>query len=155
MDINIPGVGSFHLTNVVFDLNGTLAVDGSINDDVKQRIRKLSQQFHVVIASSDIHNTLTALAKELDVDYYILKSGEIAPQKAAIVRQLGANSTIAVGNGTNDWQMLREAAIGIAVVGKEGASLKAATNADILVTGAADAIDCILNPVRLIATLRF
>ncbi len=154
MDIDIPGVGSFHLNHVVFDLNGTLALDGKIPDDVKRRIQDLSKQYHVVIASSDLHNTLTPLAEELGVEFHVLRGDEVAPQKAALVRALGARQTIAVGNGSNDWQMLREAAVGIVIVGCEGASAKAAANADILVTCVKDAIDCILNPLRLIATLR-
>ncbi|NPV75665.1 MAG: ATPase P [Anaerolineae bacterium] len=154
MDVNIPGVGSFHLHNVVFDLNGTLALDGKIPADVKRRIRDLSKQCRVVITSSDIHTTLASLAEELGVEYHVLRGDEVAPQKAALVRALGASQTIAVGNGSSDWQMLREAAVGIVVVGTEGASVKAAANADILVTCAVDAIDCILNPLRLVATLR-
>lgn len=154
MDINIPELGSFTLKHVVFDLNGTLAVDGEINEDIKQQIRRLAMQYHVVIASSDIHDNLASLAQELGVEHYILKSGEIAPQKAAVIRKLGPGETVAIGNGTNDWQMLREAAIGIAIVGREGASTKAISNADILVTDAADAMDLLLKPVRLIATLR-
>lgn len=155
MDINIPGVGSFHLQNVIFDLNGTLAVDGKISEDIRQRIKKLSRQYRVVIASSDIHNNLETLAKELGVEAHILKSGEIAPQKAELMRQMGADITIAVGNGSNDWQMLREAALGIVVIGKEGASTKALLNADVIVPGIEEAIDCILTPLRLIATLRY
>lgn len=154
MDINIPELGSYTLKHVVFDLNGTLAVDGQINENIKQKIRRLAAQFHVVIASSDIHNNLASLAQELGVEYHILKSGEIAPQKAAVIRSLGSEETVAVGNGTNDWQMLREAAVGIAVIGREGAGTKAVSNADILVTDAADAMDLLLEPVRLIATLR-
>ncbi len=154
MDVDIPGVGLLQLQNVVFDLNGTLAVDGKISALVRECIQNLSRKFHVVIASSDIHHTLAALAKDLDVEYHILTQGEIAPQKAALVRALGAKQTVAVGNGSNDWQMLQEAAIGIAVIGTEGASAKAVGAADILVTSPIDAIDCLLNPLRLSACLR-
>jgi len=154
MDIEVPGVGSFHLNNVVFDLNGTLAVDGKVPGEVKQRIRELSKHYRVVIASSDLHNTLASLAEELGAEFHILRGDEVAPQKAALVRALGARQTIAIGNGSNDWQMLREAAVGIAIIGKEGASAKAAANADILVSSVIDAMDCILSPLRLIATLR-
>lgn len=154
MDLVIPGVGSLCLNNVIFDLNGTLAVDGDIPVEVKQRIQDLVKQYRVVIASSDLHNRLALLAAELGVEFHVLHGDEIAPHKAALVRSMGAHQTIAVGNGSNDWQKLREAAVGIVIVGNEGASAKAAANADVLVTDVMDAIDCILNPLRLIATLR-
>ncbi|MCC6147016.1 MAG: HAD family hydrolase [Anaerolineaceae bacterium] len=154
MEIDIPGVGFLRLQNVVFDLNGTLAVDGKVSAPVRECIQNLSRKFHVVIASSDIHHSLAALAKDLGVEFHILTQGEIAPQKAALVRALGAEQTVAVGNGTNDWQMLQEAAVGIVIIGTEGASTKAVRAADLLVTSPMDAINCLLNPLRLTASLR-
>jgi len=45
-------------------------------------------------------------------------------------------------------------ALGIAVLGKEGLSLAAMKHADLVVKGISDAIDLLLKPKRLIATLR-
>lgn len=50
--------------------------------------------------------------------------------------------------------MLREAALGIAVVGREGAACAAVRAAEIVVTRIQDALDLFLMPTRLIATLR-
>ncbi len=60
----------------------------------------------------------------------------------------------AVGNGANDVEMLREAELGIAVLGYEGLAKGAADAADILVTSVHDALDLLLRPTRLLATLR-
>ena len=50
--------------------------------------------------------------------------------------------------------MLREAALGIAVVGGEGAAAAALREADVVVTDVLAALDLLLNPRRLMATLR-
>jgi soluble P-type ATPase len=50
--------------------------------------------------------------------------------------------------------MLKEAAIGIAVVGPEGASAAALQQADVVTRSIIDALDLLLNPRRLVATLR-
>jgi P-type E1-E2 ATPase len=154
MVYDIPGYGKYDIQNVVFDLNGTLAIDGSISEAVAKKIKQLSMQFRVVIASSDIHNNLAPLAESLGVEYHCLKEEEITSKKAALVRELGAERTIAVGNGNNDREMLKTAAIGIAILGREGASSAAILNADLAVNSPEDAIDCVLIPKRMIANLR-
>jgi soluble P-type ATPase len=50
--------------------------------------------------------------------------------------------------------MLEEAALGIAVLGPEGLAVPALLAADVLVASIEDALDLLLNPRRLIATLR-
>jgi soluble P-type ATPase len=67
---------------------------------------------------------------------------------------LGTSKTIAIGNGSNDESMVREAAVGIAVVGQEGAAARTVLAADIVVNDIRDALDLLLSPARLIATLR-
>jgi soluble P-type ATPase len=50
--------------------------------------------------------------------------------------------------------MLREAALGIAVIQAEGAASASILESDILVRDVRDALDMLLEPARLIATLR-
>jgi soluble P-type ATPase len=50
--------------------------------------------------------------------------------------------------------MLKAAAIGIAVVGTEGAATEAVFAADVVTNNIADAFELLLKPKRLIATLR-
>jgi soluble P-type ATPase len=49
---------------------------------------------------------------------------------------------------------LKEAALGIAVLGDEGLSVSAMQNADLVVKNISDALDLFLKPKRLTATLR-
>ena len=83
-----------------------------------------------------------------------LKEGEEASQKAAFVRELGPEKTIAVGNGYNDHLMVKEAILGIAVIGREGAAKETIENADLVVTDVLYALELILKPLRHRATLR-
>jgi soluble P-type ATPase len=55
----------------------------------------------------------------------------------------------------NDSLMMKKAALGIIVIGEEGASVKAINNADIVVKDIHDALDLLLNKIRIKATLRF
>ncbi len=154
MDLKIPGYGEFQIEHVVFDLNGTLAVDGLIPENVRTRIRELTERLNVIIASADTHGNLQAVADSLGVECLEPGPGPTTRRKLALVKRLGPASTIAIGNGANDVEILREAAIGIAVIGPEGASPRALLSADIIVNDISDALDCLLNPLRMTATLR-
>ena len=50
--------------------------------------------------------------------------------------------------------MLMSAAVGIAVLGEEGLASSAHQAADILARGIMEALDLLLNPIRITATLR-
>jgi P-type E1-E2 ATPase len=96
-----------------------------------------------------------AIDRELEIEAVRTEFGTPeAWQKAELVRRLGSDSTVAIGNGANDAQMLKEAAIGIAVVGPEGASAATVQQADVVTRSIVDALDLLLNPRRLVATLR-
>jgi soluble P-type ATPase len=61
---------------------------------------------------------------------------------------------VAIGNGRNDRKMLDVAALGIAVCGAEGAAAETLQAGDIVVGRIVDALDLLLHPKRLMATLR-
>jgi soluble P-type ATPase len=61
---------------------------------------------------------------------------------------------VAFGNGANDVGMLRLTTIGIAIITSEGVAPRALQAADVLVQSPIDALDLLLYPKRLIATLR-
>ena len=52
-----------------------------------------------------------------------IKKGNEAQQKMDYVTHLGAENVIALGQGANDAKMLKEAAIGIAVMSLEGLAI--------------------------------
>lgn len=67
---------------------------------------------------------------------------------------MGAAGVAAIGNGANDAKMLETAALGIAVLGPEGLAVETLHAANVVVPHINDALDLLLKPVRLIATLR-
>ena len=61
---------------------------------------------------------------------------------------------MAIGNGSNDVAMLRDAGLGLAVLGPEGLALDALTAADLVVPDIVAALELLEDPARLVATLR-
>ncbi len=152
--VEIPGHGELCLGAVLLDYNGTLAVDGRIADPVRDRLVRLGERVRVVVATADTFGTVRAELEGTDVEVRVLTPGFQSVQKEKILEHLGPATTVAVGNGANDHRMLARAALGIAVLGREGAALESLRRARVVVAGPRDALDLLLEPRRLVATLR-
>jgi len=151
----IPNYKRLEIENILLDINGTIQFSGKISEELKQKIIELKQKFQIILISADTRGNLKEIASELGVNYEKLtKKRSEREQKEKIVEKYNKENTIAIGNGNNDELMLKKAALGIAIIGSEGASIKAITSADIIVTNPIDAIDLILDEKKLIATLR-
>jgi P-type E1-E2 ATPase len=151
--IDLPGT-AFSLENLVLDVNGTIAFDGEPVPGVREALTVLASDLRAVAITADTRGTARQLAGDLSIDVHVISPGDEAAQKAAFVRELGPDSVVAIGNGANDEEMLREAAIGIAVLGTEGASAAALAAADVVVFDIMDALGLLAEPRRLVATLR-
>jgi soluble P-type ATPase len=154
LEIDIPGRGSLALEHLLLDVNGTIAAGGALVPGVAESLASLGSVLHAVAVTADTHGTAPVLRAEAGIDVSVIVPGDEAAQKQALLRELGADRTVAIGNGANDELMLREAAVGIAVIGAEGAARAALDAADIVVTNIADALAMLLEPRRLVATLR-
>jgi P-type E1-E2 ATPase len=152
--ITIPGRGNYRLSNLVLDLNGTIALDGELIEGVEDRLRRLDGLLKLFVVSADTFGSASSLIKKLKAEIHLVKKGEEAAQKLALVEKLGRDKTICIGNGANDTAMLTGAAIGIGIIGREGASVTAITGADVVVTDINAALELLLNTDRLVATLR-
>lgn len=154
LEVAIPGGKIFRIKNLLLDLNGTLALDGCLLDGVEERLSKLRDYLKVYIMTSDTFGSAETLKQSLDVQFVPMEAGYGMVQKLDFLSHIGETNTVAIGNGSNDALMLKEAAIGICVIGKEGASWDAIKNSDIIVGDINDALEMLLNPKRIIATLR-
>ena len=154
LHMEIPGKGIYTIEFLVLDMNGTIATDGRISAKVKDKINLLAKRLRVYILSADTRGDAQARLDRTKAEFVKIDEGEEAPQKERFVRGLGPERTIAVGNGYNDHLMVREAALGIAVIGREGAAQQTVANADVVVNDILDALDLILKPLRHRATLR-
>jgi soluble P-type ATPase len=151
IQIDIPHRGLIRLQHAVFDVNGTLAVDGVPLPGVADLLKELSGHLTIHALTAGTHGNIPMLEKTFGFPLRIISTGE---EKTHYVEQLGPASVIAFGNGVNDIGMLRLAAIGVAVLAGEGVASGALQAADVLVSGPLEAIELLLQPKRLIATLR-
>ncbi len=149
--IDIPQRGILELEHAVFDINGTLAVDGNVIPGVAERLRALGELLSIHALTAGSHGNLVEIERTLGIPLRRIATGE---EKYQFVQQLGPAKVVAIGNGMNDVGMLRVAALGIAVLAGEGVATMACQSADVLALGPLDAIDLLLKPKRLIATLR-
>jgi P-type E1-E2 ATPase len=139
----------------VLDVNGTLTQDGVLLDGVTERLGQIRESLSVHLLSADTFGRLDQITEQLGVQARRLRAGEPEPaQKAEYVRALGLASVVAIGNGANDAEMLSEAAIGVAIIGPEGVAIEAIRAADVVVGSITTALDLLLFPKRLVATLR-
>jgi len=153
MIVDVPGRAPLDIRHLALDLNGTLATDGLVPGEVAERVRWLTAGLTVHILTADTFGTASRLAG-LGVQLTVLSPGDQVAAKAAAIRVLGTAHTAAIGNGMNDEAMLREATLGILVIGREGAAVRSLLAADVVVRSIEDALDLFRFPKRLIASLR-
>lgn len=154
LTLNIPGAAPLELEHLVLDYNGTLAEDGDVIEGVEWRLQALSESLAIHLITADTFDTVAEAWGSLGCKVSIVPPTEQHVAKRDYVRELGAEKVVAVGNGRNDGLMLEEAGLGIAVIQTEGAAKEAILAADVIVTDIADALDLLLNPLRIMATLR-
>jgi P-type E1-E2 ATPase len=139
------------LTHALFDFNGTLAVDGRVGHAVTARLARVAELLTCVVASADTHGTLAASG--LPVRWQRVVEGR---EKAAIVQawQREGGRVAVIGNGRNDVEALRLADLALVVAGQEGVHRLALEAADAVFRSPVAALDALLHPARLVATLR-
>lgn len=143
------------LKHLVMDLNGTIALDGTPLPGVGDVLAKISNSLDIHLVTADTFNTAKHLGPALSCTVHRLETeAPGGPAKAKFVRELGAQGVAAIGNGVNDVMMFREAALSIAVIGPEGAAAEAVAAADIVVGDPVAGLKLLLNPRRILATLR-
>jgi P-type E1-E2 ATPase len=152
--LDIPGREILELEHLVLDLNGTIALDGEVLAGVPERLAALSESLVVHLVTADTRGQAAAIAGQLKVRLVLVTPGDEAEQKRALVERLGAKRAVAIGNGANDAEMLQAAALGIAVLGPEGLAGEALRAADVVMVSIHEALDLLLHPRRLAATLR-
>ena len=154
IEINIPGRSPLRLEHLVTDVNGTLAVDGQLIPGVAKQIGALSDQLTIHLLTADTHGRQALINQQLNLTAVRIQPGNEAEQKAEYVRQLGADSVAALGQGANDALMLDAAALGICVMAQEGVAVETLSASDLLLPNITAALELLDKPLRLIATLR-
>jgi soluble P-type ATPase len=151
LSVPIPGRAELRLEHLLVDVNGTLTNRGVLLEFVTSRLERLRDILEIRLVSADTFGTLDAIAGRLQVAAVRAGSGE---DKLRVLDELGRDRCAVIGNGANDVLVLEAAAVSFAVFGPEGASAAALRCADVVCASAADALDLLLDPKALSATLR-
>ena len=154
IEVNIPGYKVLRIEHLVLDHNGTLAVDGILIEGVKKRLEELSRVLQIHVVTADTFGKARSQLEGTPCELTVLPTGDQDLGKLAFVKRLGSDRTACIGNGRNDCLMLKEAALGIAVILAEGAAAVTLNSADVVCTSILSALELLQNPLRLTATLR-
>lgn len=154
LKIHIPGHKLLELKYLAIDFNGTMALDGKLLPGVSELLNQVAEKLDIYVISADTFGTVDKELKGLRCKINLISEQNQGYTKQQFIKQLGAKNVVAVGNGRNDQLMLETAALSMCVIQQEGASLGAVNSADIVMFSIIDAIKILLNPLRLVATLR-
>ena len=153
LNISIPGREDLSLGHLILDYNGTIAEDGEIIEAIRPRLAELSKSLSISVITADTHGTATKKCEGLPVQVLVFPTTQVGAIKAAEAKKLGGG-VVTIGNGFNDISMSEVADLSICVMGKEGCCAKLLLCTDVVVTSIEDALDLLLKPARLRATLR-
>jgi P-type E1-E2 ATPase len=155
VSIDIPGKGKMNIENLVLDFNGTIAYDGNIKNGIRGKIQRVHEMgINIYILTADTYHQAAEQCKDMPVTLEIFDVDNAALSKREIVNNIDSKLTMTIGNGNNDVEMFEESILSVAVIGDEGCAVKAIFAADIITNNIDDAIDLLLNPHRIKATLR-
>ncbi len=154
LSLDIPGFNPLRLENLIIDYNGTLACDGELLPGTRERLRELAAALEIHVLTADTFGKVRQQLEDLPLEIQVLEGSPEDRAKLTYLQKLGPSVTVAIGNGRNDRLMLHSAALGIAVIGPEGASREAVESAHLMVHGIDTALDLLRRPLRIKATLR-
>jgi len=151
LHVSVPTGEDLWLEHLVLDVNGTLTDRGRPIEAAARVLAELRDELALHVLSADTFGTAENVARELRAEFRRITSGN---DKVNYVQRLGPHKCVAVGNGRNDAPMLKTAALGIAVIGPEGAHARAVAAADVLTRSVEEALALLADPRALTATLR-
>ena len=154
IELNIPGHGQIELEHLVCDVNGTLAVDGNLQDGLVRSLSAIKDRLTLHLLTADTHRRQKTIDHQLNLKAVRVQPGDEVLQKAEYVRRLGAGRVAAIGQGANDAAMLKAARLGICVLSLEGVAVETLMAADLVVPDIFSALDLLEKPLRIVASLR-
>jgi soluble P-type ATPase len=154
IQISIPNTKTYSFEHLVLDLNGTLSCDGDLIPGVEDQLIGLSNKINIHILTADTFGQGMAQTKDINCFTKILQTNNQSLEKQDYVISLDSSKCVCIGNGYNDHLMVKVAVVGIAVIQCEGAAVQTILNADIACPDIKTALDLLIFPKRLIATLR-
>ena len=154
LKITVPGMDEITIHHLLLDYNGTLACDGQIKPGVLEKLEQLSQHLKIHVITADTFGSVQDQCNEPFIHIHIIGKGAQDQAKLDYLTTIGAEHTVAIGNGRNDAMILQHAQLGVAILQEEGCSTKSLLASDIVFQSINEALDVLINQNRLIATLR-
>lgn len=151
--IEIPGRKPLSISHIVLDYNGTIAVDGVLIEGVKEKLLKLREKAAVHVLTADTYGSVGRQCESLGIDVRTFPREGASACKKEIVESL-AGEKVCIGNGFNDIEMFDVSDLSVAVINDEGMCAGLLTHADVFTISIQDALDLLMKPDRLKATLR-
>ena len=154
IELNIPGRGIIQLDHLVCDVNGTIAMDGRLIEGVSKALLALRDRLTVHMITADTHGRQEAIDQQLGFKGVRIPAGDEVEAKVDYVRDLNSERVVAIGQGANDAEMLRQAAIGVCLLSPEGLAVETLIAADLVAKDIHHALALLEHPMRLVASLR-
>jgi len=154
IEINIPGRETLRLEHLVSDVNGTLAIDGQLIEGVPKMLRQLRDRLLIHTITADTYGKQGWIDQQLNLTAVRIEGENEAEQKAEYVRELGQETVVAIGQGANDAEMIKTAGLGIVLLSPEGTAVQTLLAADIVTPDIITALELLVKPNRIRATLR-
>lgn len=154
MRLEIPGREALEIEHLILDYNGTIACNGIVYEGIKERLAKLAQAVKIHVITADTYGSVHAQCAAMGVEVHVIGKEAQDQAKLAFIKSLEKERCVAIGNGRNDTLMLADAALGFALMQEEGLSTRTLMASDVVFGSIHDALDALLFPSRLIATLR-
>ncbi len=149
----IPGREDIVIENLVLDYNGTIAYNGKLIDNVEKLLNDL-HFLNIYILTADTYGTVEEECKNINGRILTFPKENAGEEKRKIIREIGGDKTIVMGNGFNDIPMFKESILSIGIIEGEGISGELLLNSDIVVNSIIDGIKLISDPNKIKATLR-
>lgn len=154
IELNVPGRGRIELEHLVSDVNGTVAIDGQLPEELARALTALRDRLEIHLLTADTHGRQEIIDRQLNLKAVRIQPGQEGEQKAAYVCNLGASHVVAIGQGANDAAMLKAACIGVCLLSAEGTAVETLLSADLVVPDIFTALELLKKPLRMVASLR-
>lgn len=149
-----PGLDPLEIDSLLIDFEGTLAMDGRVHPKVKDKLNLLAKRVQISILIGEETEKVKEALKRVKAEIVPVAEGQASQEKLRWLHRLGPNRTAAIGNGFDDGELLEKAALGLAVLSREGTAASTWIKADLLFPTLLDALDFLLKPLRQKATLK-
>ncbi|HNB52278.1 MAG TPA: hypothetical protein PK530_10065 [Anaerolineales bacterium] len=130
-----------------------MTLDGRLQEELFRPLLGLRDRLGVHLITRDAYRQQDALDFRLGMVAVRIQPGEEARQKRAFVESLGAG-VVVIGQGADDAEMMQAAELGICVLSPEGVATPTLLAADLVVPDTLRALQLLMNPLRILNTLR-